>query len=342
MSDQITPPDEPLDIEHHTLEQPYGYDIDWGGDGVDTERPVRAHVLAALQPSTGPFEPPLDQLLVFGEIDRETLSQRVAELGIGQQHVPELVRMARDRSLITIVGEEPEGWGPVYATQILEMLDVSDVVADLIPILDVDLDRLADNTIAALGAASSPAAVEPLAAYANDHTRWSIGRNRAIEVLYRLVKRYPDIREQVIAIFGDMLANAEHDSKTVVSELASELVSLKATETLPLIRRAFELQKVDEFYCGSWGDVLKELGVKADLNDPLLEESRNRSVKRHNELFPPEVRANLERYNQQHRAQQQAAEQQIANQKRKQTSARKQKNKRKTASASRKANRKKR
>ncbi|HEX9370143.1 MAG TPA: hypothetical protein VF897_04025, partial [Roseiflexaceae bacterium] len=54
--------DEPFDLEREPLDRPPPMAHDWGGDGTDLSRPVRAHVLAALRPHTAPYPPPVDAL----------------------------------------------------------------------------------------------------------------------------------------------------------------------------------------------------------------------------------------------------------------------------------------
>jgi len=71
------------------------------------------------------------------------------------------------------------------------------------------------------------------------------------------------------------------------------LVELGAVEALPLIRRAFELGRIDEMVRGPWGDVLDDLGVEPEADDPLLSESRGRFEERHEQLFPA---SNVRRY----------------------------------------------
>ncbi|NTU78879.1 MAG: hypothetical protein HGA45_05660 [Chloroflexales bacterium] len=122
----------------------------------------------------------------------------------------------------------------------------------------------------------------------------------------------------------------------------SALVDLKATEALPLIRRAFELERIDESMHGAWGDVLQEIGVEPDPDDPLVEKSRRRREERHAQMFPADLRENMAAFQARHRAERAQAAERTAAQQRKQDKARKEKNKRKAASASRKANRKKR
>jgi hypothetical protein len=345
MSDPDQPfgADEPFDLEREHLDaRPAPFDIDWGGDGRDLTRPVRAHVLAALRPSTGPYQPPLDALLTLGEIDdEEELERRRVELGIGQEHVPELVRMLRDRALNTADSDTPEVWAPIHALHLLATLDRSAAVSDLIPLFDLDFDRVGDELIGMLGATGTPA-FAPLRDYISDQTRWVWGRARATDALKEIVERHPELREEAVTSLSAILAGAETDQEVAVTAAMSALVDLKAVEALPLIRHAFESEKIDESMHGAWGDVLHEIGVEPDPDDPLVEESRRRFEARHAQMFPADLRENLAAFQARHRAERAQATERATAQRRKQDKARKEKNKRKAASASRKANRKKR
>jgi hypothetical protein len=289
MSDQSRQIDEPFELEREPLDKPQPFDIDWGGDGSDLERPVRTHVLAALQPSTGPYEPPLDALLSLGDIAPEVLEQRAAECGIGKEHVPELVRMTRDRMLATADSDDPESWAPMHALHLLKSLDISNVVADLLPLFDLDFDLLTDELIDIV-ATAGVSALPPTAAYVRDRTRWAWGRSRAADVVQKIAEQHPETREHVISILSEILADAENDHELAVTGAMSALIELKAAETLPLIRRAFELGKIDETVYGPWGDVLKKFGVAPEPDDPLIEESRQRFEARHRQMFPQSAR----------------------------------------------------
>ncbi len=328
--------DEPVDLESMSLDKPPPFDIDWGGDGSDPDRPVRAHVLAALRPSTGPYAPPLDALLMLEAVNDITLAQRAAELQIGQEHVPELVRIVRDRALTTAKGDDLAVLVPIHALHILQHLDISAVVADLIPIFDLDFDIMTDALIETLATAGATA-LPPLVDYMRDHTRWAWGRAYVTDGLQKIAEQHPETREHVIAILSQILEGAETDHQQVVTGAMSVLIELNAVETLPLIRRAFELGKIDEIVYGPWGEVLTAFGVAFDPGDPLIAESRQRFEEKHLVMPSPDLRDNIAALQERHRPKQQATPQQ-----RNQNQARKQKNKRKAASASRKANRKKR
>lgn len=343
MSDfeEIVEDDEPFDLEREPLDRPPPFETDWGGDGSDPMRAVRAHVLAALRPAAGPYQPPLDALLALGDVDAEELERQRNELDIGQAHVPELVRMLRDRALNTANSDTPEVHAPSHALAMLAQLDLSAVVAEFIPLFDLDFDQVGENLPGVLGQVGAPA-LAPLSAYLGDQTRWVWGRSRSADALKELAERHPKLRAEVVALLSAILAAAESDDEQAVTGAMSALIDLQAVEALPLIRRAFELGKIDESVAGPWGDVLKELGVEPEADDPLVEESRHRFEERHNQMFPPDLRANLAAFQEQQRAERARTEQRQAGQRRKQEQARKQKNKRKAASSARKANRKKR
>ncbi len=152
-------------------------------------------------------------------------------------------------------------------------------------------------------------------------------------------------------MFSDVLRDAEGYHELSVTAAMSELVELEEEEALPLIRHAFEIGKIDEMVRGSWGDVLAELGIDADDDDPLVAESQRRREERHNQIMPREEREELLEALDQFKARTRlsqaasiAAPAPRAQPKpapaKPQKPQNKAKNKRKAASASRKANRK--
>jgi hypothetical protein len=327
--EQIRDDDESFDLERAPLDRPSGFDTDWGGDGSDLTRPVRAHVLAALPPSSGPYPPPLDALATLGD---EDVDDFVTDRGIGQEHVPELVRMVRDRALVTAPADAPANWAPFHALELLSELDCSAHVADLITLFDTDRSELTDELLWKLGGVGG-AAVAPLVAYMNDRTRWDGGRSYAANALEEIGNQLPDTREAVVAAISALVENGASEREGLMGIFVSALIGLKAVETLPIIRRAFEHGWVDETVSGSWGTVLDELGATPDPNDPLVEESRRRFEERHARMFPHAPFG---------RAPATPSQRPAPTQKPRSDQARKEKNKRKAAKASRKANRKKR
>lgn len=306
-------------------------DFEWGGDGSDLDKPVRAHVLAALVPTDKPYDPPLDELLSIGDArvsDRKRA--QVVALGLAQEHVPELIRMARDRVLNTSMSDSDEVWGPIHALTALEQLDVGEHVADLIPLFDVESDWFGEGLPEVLKNAGA-AALEPLRAYIQDQTRWIYGRAYAISTFSKLVELHPELRDRVVHILTDSLARPKENAPYLNADLISELADLDAVEALPVIRRAFEQDRVDETVMGGWGEVLSELGQAVDPTDPLVRRSEKRWATRQAQFRASVSGAPF------------APATDLASAKQRRSEAKKkQKNKRKQSAASRQANKKKR
>lgn len=61
------------------------------------------------------YSHPLDQLLKLGEVKRHGTGVDYAVLGIGSEHVPELIRMAVDADLYAASSDSSVVWAPVHA-----------------------------------------------------------------------------------------------------------------------------------------------------------------------------------------------------------------------------------
>ena len=266
---------------------------DWGGDGTELSRPVRAHVLAALRPNTAPYPPPVDALPALGDPRNPGVTERRQALGLAQEHLPDLLRMARDRGLYTADSDTDAVWAPLHAFYALGDLDVSAVAPELIPLFDLDDDWLSTALPELLGTIGAPA-LEPIRVYVADHARWAYGHAQASDALEKIAEQHPELREQVVAILSDVLRDAEHYDEVANTAAMDTLVELGAVEALPLIRQAFELGQIDEMMRGAWGDVLNDLGCEPAEGDPLLAESRQRFEERQERFFPRAQREQLQ------------------------------------------------
>jgi hypothetical protein len=251
-------------------------DYNWGGDGKDLDEPVRAHVLAALVPTDQPYPSPVDELLKLGHPhEHADADERIAALELRQEHVADLVRMARDRALNTSRGDNDSVWGPLYALRALKRLDIASVVDRVIPLLDVDDEWYGEELPEILGHAGM-AALEPLRQHLLDHTRWRDSRSRAGSALAEVAKQHPELRERAIEIFGEALARGKRNDPTFNGFLIGDLLDFDAVEALPMIRRLFEQDAVDESIAGDWGEVLRALGQEPDPSDALVRRSSRR------------------------------------------------------------------
>lgn len=252
-------------------------DYDWGGDGSDLNEPIRAHVEAALVPTTADYPPPLDQLLRLGDARPEAEEEaKLAALGLTQEHVPDLVRMARDRALNIAMSDDDEVWAPIHAVEALKQFDVSAFVEELIPLFDVDSDWFSGALPDILGNVGE-VALEPLHEYMQDHTRWIYGRAHAASAITEIAQKQPDLRARVLQFFKDELTNSGENDPALNGFFLSDLLKLQAIEMLPEIRRAFEADHIDESIAGDWVSVLEDFGQVPDPTDPLVLRSRQRA-----------------------------------------------------------------
>lgn len=259
-------------------------EFDWGGDGSDRTKTVRAHVEAALVATDGVYPPPLDQLLTLGNaLEIADMDQRIAQLGFGQEHVPDLVRMTRDRALNIMESEADAVWAPTHALSALANLDVSAHIADLVPLFDLESEWFGEELPSMLGQAGEPA-LEPLRQYIQDNTRWQYGRWNAGTAVEQVAKQHPELRDQAIEILSDVLAHATDNDPETNGFFLADLINLNAVEALPVIRSAFEQDMIDESIAGDWGEVLKALGEKVDLHDPVFLRTRQRRNAKRAEL----------------------------------------------------------
>src|SRR5437867_4480917 len=173
---------EPFDLEHEPLDPPQHVMPDWGGDGTDLGRPVRAHVLAALRPNSAPYAPPVDALIALGDPRKPGVTERRQALGLRQEHLPELLRMARDRGLYTANGDTDKVWAPLHALTAMEDLDISASVPELLPLFDLDDDSYPSELSELLGRVGAPA-LEPLRIYLAERARWGFSHWHACDAL---------------------------------------------------------------------------------------------------------------------------------------------------------------
>ena|SRR5579859_1759708 len=117
------------------------------------------------------YAPPVDKLLTYGKpepLDSEDWPDYL-EIGLGPEHIPELLRMAADEALRESDEESSEAWGPVHAVRALGQLRSETVVGPLLSLLDVDImdDWISDEVPMALGMIG-PAIIPAVSAYVAD------------------------------------------------------------------------------------------------------------------------------------------------------------------------------
>lgn len=88
------------------------------------------------------------------------------------------------------------------------------------------------------------------------------------EALEAMAHQYPEIRSQVIEVLAKNLANYEKLDEMDNAFLIHNLVELKAIDQLPLIKKAFDAEKVDWSHMGDYEEIEIAMGVKTERTTP--------------------------------------------------------------------------
>lgn len=116
-----------------------------------------------------------------------------------------------------------------------------------------------------------PAAIPALAAYLADPAHGMYERSYASNGLVAIAKAHPESRGEVVRIISDQLEKFDEQDETLNAFIVTDLGELKATESLPLIERAFDADSVDTFVIDR-DYTLVMMGLKEEPPMPSLDE----------------------------------------------------------------------
>ena len=212
------------------------------------------------------YQPPVEELLTYGESDWISPDDwpDYRELGIGPEHVPDLIQMATDEALNEADAESTEVWAPLHAWRALGQLRAVEAVEPLLELFDrLEDDDWVHEELPVVFGLIGPAAFPALAAYLADLSHTDSSRISAIRSMEEIAERWPDARGEALAMLKVRLERFEENEPEVNAFLIEALVELGAKETAPLIERAFAQGYVDPIVMGDWEDVQIELGLKS-------------------------------------------------------------------------------
>ena len=224
----------------------------------------------------GEYSPPVDQLLTLGDCGETTQKwPDYPALGIGPEHVPDLIRLATDRELIWADLEGLEVWAPIHAWRALGQLRAEAAIEPLMRLFhELEDDELSGSydwimeEMPEVYGLIGPAAIPALTAYLADESHGLYPRTTALNCLEKIGKEHPDTRAECVAILTRQLEQFDKNDPELNAFLIGSLIGLKAVEVASVIERAFVGGRVDEFIAGVWEDVQVELGLKVARDRP--------------------------------------------------------------------------
>lgn len=211
------------------------------------------------------YPPPLDQLLTLGEVEFQEWEIDYPSLGIGPEHVPDLVRMVGDPRFDDFDdgGDEdaPGNWAPVHAWRALGQLRAEDAVDPLLALLSrFGPEHWAWTELQDVFVAIGRGALPPLVRFLEEKEH-GFARVAAAEALELLARADPSMRESCVAAITAQLRESENEDREVNAHLVGCLLGMDAVESAPVIEQAFADDRVDEWITGDWEDVRIELGL---------------------------------------------------------------------------------
>lgn len=214
-----------------------------------------------------PYTHPVSRLLTLGECSRARWPDYRA-LGLGPEHVPELLRMVADPDLNHAATQSAAVWAPAHGWRTLGQLAAVEAVAPLLELLDdPDLDDWALEEIPEVMGLIGPAAIPALRAFlAQDH-RQEFARVGAAHALERIGSRHRAARDECVAALAERLAVCEEGVYSLNGFLVSYLLDLDGREALPALEAAFASGCVDEGVAGGWRDVQHHFGLAVSPED---------------------------------------------------------------------------
>ena len=219
---------------------------------------------------------PVSQLLTYGdclELPPWPEELDYLPLGFGQEHIPDLIRMALDDDIFWADSDSLEVWAPVHAWRVLGQLRAEAAVEPLLTRLDLVDDVGGNDWVAEelpqVFAMIGAAAVAPLHDFLIDpsHNTWACVT--AAVSLGEIGKADSEARTACVAALTGMLEEFEDNDRTVNAFIISNLLDLKAVQTAQLMERAFAADTVDLSVMGDWEEVQIQMGWKIARETPI-------------------------------------------------------------------------
>ena len=213
---------------------------------------------------TSSYLAPVDRLLTYGEAEVVSSEDwpNYLELGLGPEHIPDLIRMATDEELNTADSESVEIWAPTHAWRALGQLRAEAAIEPLLTLFDTleDSEWVMEELPEVFGMIG-PAALPALATFMADRSHKEWPRINATSCVKEIATRWPEARSESVAILSEQLEQFTENEPDFNAFLILALVKLGAKEAAPLMEQAFAAERVDLIVMGDWEDVQVRLGL---------------------------------------------------------------------------------
>lgn len=191
------------------------------------------------------------------------------QFGIVPEHVPSLLAMMQDDSLIYAGEQSSESWAPLHAWRAIGQLRAEEVIEPLVALLgpNEDWDYFNEEMPFVFGMIG-PAALPALTAFLLDPSHMMYARVTAGNAIATIGRMHPESRERCIAALTECLTDYEENEPDFNALIVTMLLDLEAVEALPAIKAAYDADAVDWSINGDWEDVEISFGVRTQRDTP--------------------------------------------------------------------------
>ena len=185
------------------------------------------------------------------------------ELGLAEEHIPELIRMISDEALNHAGVDSSEVWAPLHAWRALGQLKAVEAAEPLVRLYDsLPDDHWLCRELPKVFSLIGPDAIPAIQKYFCDDTVDEFHKLEAPSCLETIALDHPGHRDDCIAVLEGQLSACRTNGNTFNAFLILALVKLQAKETIRAIGTAFKADLVDISVMGDLEDVEIELSLR--------------------------------------------------------------------------------
>ena len=217
------------------------------------------------------FSEPVLALCALGEDPARTREwMKYTDLGVNEEHIPELIRIVNEIEIFmpedadADIQGAPEIYAPIHAWRALGQLKAEEAIPTLMDLIisndDLDIDWIMEEmpeTMALIG----PACIPPLREYLLNPKKLEWASATCSSALEKMGLEHPESRADCVKALEEALENYADNEPGVNGSIIASLTDLNASESAPIVKRAFDADLVDLMIMGDYEDYQVEVGL---------------------------------------------------------------------------------